>query len=187
MATKRSLPERLESLLGPIQEGWSRAPDGQLLSKIQVVAFGGTTRSPPVLSTLGLSDETLTSRQSRNRIRFELICPEGGDANLLAAIFFDVSGKIIQSGSAVLRGDCVSITGEGMGDWFGVYMSIPLFLDESNRQLEMGDSTVNLIWGIPVKRAEAKFIERAGWEKWEDILDANFSELGDLRRASFIA
>jgi len=73
-----------------------------------------------------------------------------------------------------------------MGDWFGLYMSIPLFLDEGDRQLKMGGSTVNLIWGIPVKRAEAKFIERAGWENWEDILDANFSELGDLKRASLI-
>ncbi len=181
----QSLPMKLESVFGPIREGWAVPAIGTVETGVQVVSFAGTRLTPPVLATLGLSGHILTSGQSQRGIRIELVCPEGADRKLLVPLLMMVSQRIIQSHDAVLRGDWLNISGVS-SDWFGFYMTLPIFIDEVDHAVQAGNEIVNLVWAIPIKQAEAHFIDQSGWQAWEDVLEENFGKLSDPRRASFI-
>lgn len=181
----QSLPMRLESVFGPIREGWAVPAIGTIEAGVQVVSFAGTRWTPPVLATLGLSDHILTQRHSQRGIRIELVCPEGTDRMLLVRLLMMVSQRMIQSHDAVLRGDWLNISGLS-SDWFGFYMTLPIFINEVDHAVQAGNETVNLVWAIPIKQAEACFIDRSGWQAWEDVLEENFDKLSDPCRASFI-
>lgn len=181
----QSLPMKLESVFGPIQEGWAAPAIGTVEPGVQVVSFAGTRLTPPVLATLGLSDHILTSRQSQRGIRIELVCVEGGDVAHLAPLMMMMSQRIAQSHHAVLRGDWLDISGLS-SDWSGFYMTLPIFIDEVDHAVQAGNEIVNLVWAIPIKQAEAHFIDQSGWQAWEDVLEENVDKLSDPRRASFI-
>ena len=181
----QSLPMKLESVFGPIREGWAVPAIETVEAGVQVVSFAGTRFTPPVLATLGLSDHILNSRQSQRGIRIELVCPEGTDRTLFVPLLMMVSQRIIQSHDAVLRGDWLSISGLS-SDWFGFYMTLPIFIDEVDHAIQAGNEIVNLVWAIPIKQAEAYFIDRSGWQAWEDVLENNFDKLSDPCRASFV-
>ncbi len=181
----QSLPMKLESVFGPIQEGWAGPAIGTVEPGVQVVSFAGTRSTPPVLATLGLSDHILTSRQSQRGIRIELVCVEVGDVAHLVPLMMMVSQRIVQSHDAVLRGDWFNISGLS-SDWSGFYMTLPIFIDEVDHAVQAGNEIVNLVWTIPIKQAEAHFIDRSGWQAWEDVLEENLDKLSDPRRASFI-
>lgn len=181
----QSLPMKLESVFGPIREGWAVPAIGTVEAGVQVVSFAGTRWTPPVLATLGLSGHILTSRQSQRGIRIELVCPEGTDRTLVVPLLMMVSQRMIQSHDAVLRGDWLNISGLS-SDWFGFYMTLPIFIDEVDHAIQAGNEIVNLVWAIPIKQAEANFIDQSGWQAWEDVLEENFDKLSDPCRASFI-
>ena len=140
---------------------------------------------PPVVATLGLSNHILISRQSKRGIRIELICTEGGDRELLVRLLMMVSQRILRSHEAVLRGDWLDIN-DLSNDWFGLYMTLPIFVHEADHAVQAGNEIVNLVWAVPIKQAEAHFIDQSGWQAWEDLLDENFDKLADFGRASFV-
>jgi len=181
----QSLPMKLQSVFGPIQEGWAVPAIGTVEPGVQVVSFAGTRLTPAVLATLGLSDHILTSRQSQRGIRIELVCVEGGDVAHLVPLMMMVSQRIVQAHDAVLRGDWLSISGLS-SDWSGFYMTLPIFIDEVDHAVQADNEIVNLVWAIPIKQAEAHFIDQSGWQAWEGVLEENFDKLSDPRRASFI-
>lgn len=100
-------------------------------------------------------------------------------------MLFDAAAQLLDSREAVLRGDYLKLTANGLGDWFGIYFTMPIFLSGAH-SVEVGEHSVALAWGIPIKRAESRFIDANGWELWEEVLDANFDDLIGFDRSVFV-
>ncbi|WP_374596966.1 suppressor of fused domain protein [Brevundimonas sp.] len=183
---KHLLPLALESFLGTIRSGWDAPPPDIPNHGIQVARFSGTASNPAVVSTVGLGDIDLASRQSGRQINLEILMPEGSSFNILAAMLFDISSQIIEKKEAILRGDYLKLKTLGyFGDWFGLYFTNPIFID-GETEINCDSKKIVLAWAIPIKQPEARFIDAKGWEAWEELLEENFGTLADLDRSAFV-
>ncbi|WP_420471324.1 hypothetical protein [Brevundimonas sp. FT23042] len=178
-------PVAMEQRLGSIAEGWSR-PDASARVAYQIAAFQGGAVTPPCLATVGLLAGDWGGDEAAGPVHLELIAPDTEDRNILAAFLFDVGDQVSRTGQAPSRGEVCRFTSP-YDDWVGLYMTVPLFLEDADRAfLIPGSGEVVLIWALPIRSSEAAFIEMNGWQLWEEILEANFASLGSLRRAELV-
>lgn len=183
--------EFLENHLGEIEYGWSKDSEGKELSFQVVKHKRGPFPGCVTYSTLGLSMENLSSPVSDKQIRQELIFvsySNFGDKNI-PGILQQVGNNALESKSAYLRGDVIDPYGKifNGSQLQALYVSLPVYFPDSFRTY-YGEENLTIVqaWLFPITLNEANFIEKNGWEKFEDILVKSDPDLIDFTRSSII-
>ncbi|MDQ0577191.1 hypothetical protein [Agromyces albus] len=99
------LVSHLESVLGPIQEGWALDPAGDRMP-FQIVRFKhGSGPGSTAYATLGLGKHGLTSRASGRSIRQELLllAPDDISRDVVASLLHDAGSAALRTHMAYLR------------------------------------------------------------------------------------
>lgn len=186
-AQEDELFAHLESVLGPIQAGWSVDPYGRTMP-FQVVQFArGTGSGDVAYATLGLSRHALRSRVSGRSMRQELLilAPEGAGRGAIARLLFEVGTLALDSHEAFLRGDTISprsrlSDGTALTE---VYVTLPVYFPDSFATVRRASGDVVIAWLVPVTEDEAAFVERRGWDAFEDLLVRQDPDLVDFERS----
>jgi hypothetical protein len=179
----------LETYLGEIQEGWEKDASGNALP-FQVVRFARVPKlGTEALATLGLSNHALASRLSGKIIRCELVMLAGDGSKRLPAMLQQVAMELIESHSALLRGDVLGPRGTLLAGskMQALYASNPTYLPEpfaACQHEKLG--TILFIWLIAITEDEAHFVKREGWGAFETLLEARDPDLSDLFRDSIV-
>lgn len=183
--------EFLERHLGEIEYGWSKDENGNVLP-FQTIRFkGGPFPGTVTYSTLGLSNQGLTSKVSGKLIRQELFFvsySSFGDRNIPGIL--QRAGKVAcESKHAYLRGEVVGPYGPLFDDleMEGLYVSSPVYFEDSFGQFDL-DENISYIqsWVFPITKKEAIYIKQNGWDRFEDMLEGINPDLIDFTRASII-
>lgn len=182
---RKSFPNILEGVLGPIIGGWSTDPNGIAIPGLQAVAFGGIEGTPPTICTLGISDSAISSGSGRPS-RLEFISPSGCEEGMVAAMVFDLCQTLFDTKLKALSGNYIPLASRYPGNWFAIYLAPAIFLNESDRVFRLNGEDVTLVWAIPIKKEEAAFIDNNGRPAWDEILEAFFDQLDDFKRAPFV-
>lgn len=179
------LPEEMEKIFGRIQFGWRHPFLNRDNSGIQVVSFSGG-EYPPVISTLGLSNYPFIIGTCRKIARSEILCLQSENDNTQAANLFLISDKILQNNCMIQNGEYAKVSNNESDHIYAEYMTSPAFLDKSNLNINIGGSVINFIWMIPIYKIESDFIDNNGVSLWESLLEANFHELKNAKRAPIV-
>ena len=181
------LIEHLEGYLGPIDYGWGVTKDS---GGIRVVRFleqpyeGVTT-----YTTLGMSDRVLPMAGER-KVRQELVCfADNRFSNEQIASFLLTFGEFVcGKNQALLRGDIVGPSQPIIPDvrCDGVYASMPVLYDGDFATYDRSMPPTVLVWLIPILAAEAAFVRREGWSRFEDLLKHENPDFGDLNREPIV-
>lgn len=67
-----------------------------------------------------------------------------------------------------------------------LYVTHPTYLPEDFWVYDQGDYEVVFAWLVPVTESEARFVERHGWQEFEERLAAADPDLRVLDRASVV-
>lgn len=100
----------------------------------------------------------------------------------------DVADHVRTEGYASLRGDVIAI-GERIARGSAaraVYASIPVVFPDGLATLKDSSPPTVFVWLIPVLPTETRFIEKFGWSKFEDRLEATDPDLFDPHRGSVV-
>lgn len=181
----------LEDHLGEIQHGWSKDYQGNALP-FQIVKYtSGPYPETVTYSTLGISKEVLVSPTSKKEIRQEIVFvsySKFGDKNI-PGILQQVGLEVLESKTALLRGDVIGPYGKmfQQSNLEALYVSMPVYFPESFKTFEQDDNIpIVQTWLFPITVNEAKFINDAGWNKFEDILEDLDPDLLDFERKSIL-
>ncbi|SFT02306.1 suppressor of fused domain protein [Marininema halotolerans] len=180
----------LEKQLGEIECGW-RVGEGSNypfnIVKYKRGPFPGTV----TYSTLGISHHNLKYSDSQKEIRQELLIVADlnfGDQNI-PGILEQVGMKALETHSPYLRGEVIGPRGPLFQDSSleALYVSIPVYFPDSFHVFHK-DKDVPIVqaWLIPITSAEAKFVHKNGWNKFEDKLEKVDPDLIDFNRTSII-
>lgn len=185
------LVEAVERNLGTITGGWHADPDGTPMPFRVVQHQPGRIDDAEIYSTLGLSDHLLESPFADGVFRTELlmIVPAGSGG--------PVPGILLEAGRMIVeRREIPSI-----GDLFRnvpdlrqissmdiLYCGRPLYFPSEFGRFTSGGTVVNFIWLMPVWADEAAFVERDGWQAFEQLMyDDEHMDPIDFHRPSMLA
>lgn len=182
-----SLIQHVENHLGSIERGWK---DNQSDKTLQVVSFldcPGETVSTFV--SLGMSDEVLEMKDSR-KVRQELVFSAYtiSISNMVVSFLISLCEGILSRGKAVLRGEVIPLSpelAERIGFEF-VYCTIPVFFEDDFCSYDETSPSTVMVWVLPIYKSEAKYIDRNGWESFEDLLEEKDPDLCSMERDSII-
>jgi hypothetical protein len=178
------LINHLERYLGRNEEGWTSPP--VVGDKIfQVARFADGESGGHCFSTIGLSHYPLRLKQSGKEMRCELLMMVHKGIDRPAAILHQVGLEMIDSGSALSRGDVVGPRNKMFesGDMSALYATIPVYLPDEFAACDVEElGPVVFIWLVPIHEKEAEFISRMGWDKFEDKLEEQDVDLTDVER-----
>jgi hypothetical protein len=123
-------------------------------------------------------------------VRQELLMtvPTERDLADFAKLLIHIAEKLIRGGSAVLRGDVISLDERIVADSAAedIYSSIPVVFPEGIATLNDSSPPTVFVWLLPLMPSEATFVRGSGWSAFEDRLEAANPDLFDLRRSSII-
>lgn len=178
-----TVPEHLETYLGPISRGWA-PPDNHW--GIQVSLFENTPE-PGVrtYATLGLSRHVLGL--GPKQVRQELIFSTWAryEVDDVASFLMTLAEEVARSTRSLLRGEVIE--GKPLiadARTTGVYASMPVFWPDEFHVLESTMPSTVLVWLLPIDHAEARLIASAGWSRFEDKLEEADCDFWDLNRPS---
>ncbi|NOU86249.1 hypothetical protein GC102_10745 [Paenibacillus sp. LMG 31460] len=183
--------EFLEKYLGTIQYGWSKNENDQKLPFKIVKYAGGPFPGTVSYSTLGLSNENLTSIVSGKQIRQELIFnayASFGDNNI-PGILQQIGQLALKNKRAYLRGDVIGPNGKifDNSDLEALYITSPVYFTDEFFTFDIDNKTAIIqAWVIPITSQEADFIKKYGWDKFEDMLVDINPDLIDFNRLSIV-
>lgn len=186
MATE-GLVAHLESTLGRIECGWTRAEPGLHLP-VRVARFSDIpVTGLTTFATLGLSNHELTQSSGRP-IRAELVlsCWNRYRDIEVPAILDLVAEDLTDSGTLPSRGSIVGPAGPLFNGFSltALYCSTPfLFPDDFATWTGSSPPTV-MMQLIPVTDDESSLVRTKGWDSFEDHLEKHDPDLFDLRRGS---
>ncbi len=127
-------------------------------------------------ATVGLSRTPLRHPASDRHFRLELLACENTGRATGYGHFPDVlefvTGQLLASGQAILRGDVVALPAPLPGGTMtSLYAGLPVYFDDDffSVTLENG-SEVAIVWLIPITDQETAFIREKGWRAFEDAL-----------------
>lgn len=183
------LIRHIEAYLGRIERGWKMDADLHGMPFQAVRLSGENLPKAKYFSTLGLSNFPLKSRTSDKTILCELVMATHDDGGMSPSLLHQVGQEVVESGHAPLRGDVIGPRGsliEG-ATTEALYASIPVYFpDEFASCMIKGTGTVIFIWLIPITDKEADFVNRSGWDAFEDLLEKEDPDLLDLFRSSIV-
>ncbi|MFF1820698.1 suppressor of fused domain protein [Kribbella sp. NPDC058245] len=182
-----SLVEHFERVLGPIQAGWARDPDGAEMP-FQIVRFSGGSDADSVgYATLGLSRYPLLSPTSGRTIRQELLMLAPAES-----VAPDRVALLLQVGSMALARQRVLLRGSVLGPADAIvptsaltalYVTMPVYFPDEFATFAGADGDVVVAWLVPITTGEADFIASRGWDVFEDRLAEQDPDLVDFHRS----
>ena len=182
------LIEHIESYLGEMEEGWTNDPDGSKMP-FQMACFPqGPGPDTISFSTLGLSHHKLHTAKTGKEVRLELamFVPESLRDGPIPSILHQVAMGALNSGRALSRGDVSGpagplVPGSAME---ALYVGMPVYLPDEFHVFEEHGKSIVIAWLIPISVREADFIQRQGWDAFEDRLVEEDPDLTDIYRPS---
>lgn len=179
--------EHVEKFLGKISQGWkdTGAADG-----LQVVSFQNSPfEGVDAFMTIGLSRHELCISDKR-KVRQELIWPVSGPnlPDLIVSCLFFICEFIIKDHGPLLRGHVIRLpkeVSERLG-FDALYCAIPVFLDDDFATFNDSQPPTVIVWLMPIYKSEADFVDANGWDKFEDMLEEEGTDLFSLMRAPII-
>jgi hypothetical protein len=139
----------------------------------QVVKYDSPTiRLTTAYSTLGLSDHPLRSRTSGRDLRLELIMMIRTTESQFEVpdLLQNVGLQMIQTGSALLRGDVIGPRGplRPGSNLEALYAALPVYLADDFAGCSLGDGLeCAIVWLIPISAKECAFVRSHGWPAFE--------------------
>lgn len=181
------LINHIEKYLGKITSGESITTEE--FGKLQFLKFENQPFENIVTySTLGLSNHILNIKDGKD-VRMELIASvnDTEEGSAINDLLHYIAHKMLINHKAILRGQVIPIPNNILRNSFeSVYVSIPVFFEEEFASLKGTDPDVIFAWVFPLFRNEADFIQKEGWNKFEDYLQENeIDNFWDLKREEF--
>lgn len=138
--------------------------------------------------TLGFSNHNLHINEQKE-VRMEVIisvCKEQNNITL-DDLLIHISNKMLINHKAILRGQVIPIPSTiSLGSFSSLYVSIPVFHDDDFASLKDVEPNIVFAWLFPIYENEAEFIQREGWNRFEDFLQENdIDNFWDLTRNEF--
>lgn len=180
-----NLPEHFEQHLGKISRGWSRSAQGAP-GAFQVAQIVGSFPGGVAFVTLGLSRHQLASRVSGRLVRQELLMLSTQHQHYgIPALLQQVGAELLLTHQALLRGDVIGPRGAlaEQSAMEALYVTVPSYFEDDFAICsddELGDVVVT--WLVPISGGEAKYVKRAGWDAFEDLLVERQPDLTDVFR-----
>jgi len=178
-----TIVDHLESFLGKVDKGWSDTDESDGL---QIVSFPDSPDEGLItFATLGLSQHVLGIHGSK-RVRQELVYVTYNSTSpeKVASFLTSLGETILKKHKALLRGEVVHLSGDTsskMG-FESVYCTIPVLFDDDFATYHGTEPPTVLVWVFPLRQEESDFISNHGWENFEDMLEAQNTDLLDLNR-----
>ena len=179
--------EHAEKYLGEISQGWK---DEGAEENIQIVSFKDCPgESTTTFMSLGLSHHVLDISETKS-VRLEIVFSVYSMAivTMVVSFLFSLCEAIINRHKTVLRGEVIPLSSD-MAKRIGfdaVYCAIPVFFNDDFATYDESSPSTVVVWIIPIHRSEVDFIEKNGWERFEDLLQAKGPDLFALNRAPII-
>ena len=185
------LVEHFERYLGPIQKGWSKEADGQLLPFQVILMGGGPIAGAQVLLTLGLSDRALRVGNTSKRLRQELMFMfrESDGPRNLPGVLQHVALEALAKDQAYGVGDVLGPRRElRMGSTLeALFVAPPVYLPDSFHVFRAaGSDPVVVGWLVPIAASEAAFVKSRGSSGFEDELERFDPDLLDFNRKAIV-
>lgn len=182
------LVRHLEHFLGPMSGGWQYDADGGA-TPFQVAQFQQLPNlNTLAITTLGLSRRALKSRSSGKEIHQELLVlmPKSCGAGPVPGQLQQVGRELWDTGVALLRGDVIGPRGPlfRRSVLEAYYVAPPVYFPDEFATCNEGAYSVVFAWLVPVSRREAEFIEKSGWQTFEERLEGADPDLIDVSRES---
>lgn len=184
-----TIAEHLEKHLGPMHGGTKvRLAKGRRAPEIFIASFPDRPVNRAITySTLGLSEYELEQEDGGN-LRQELLfsCRLPRDRDEPVSLLMAVAADVISAGRALPRGHVVGPAGPLIEDsrLEALYCAAPVYFDDDFHVFRELHPPVVFVLLIPITAAEAEFVEREGWEAFEDLLVEQDADLLDLNRDS---
>ncbi|WP_185247219.1 suppressor of fused domain protein [Chryseobacterium bernardetii] len=179
-----NLIEHIEKYLGAITSGESVNNDefGKLIfCKFQNQPNNNIT----TYLTLGLSDHILNLKEKK-WARMELLAGvySSQENSKMNDLLLYISDRMLRTHNAILRGQAIGIP-DNIFDNKGlksVYVSIPVFFEDGFATFEETTPATIFAWIFPLYENERDFINKNGWNKFEDELEVADCDFWNLNR-----
>lgn len=175
--------EHAEKYLGTIQRGWK---DDNSDLNLQIVSFQDCpSEAVSTFLSLGMSRDVLEINEQKS-VRLELAVSVHSMtiSSLIVSCLMSVCESIVRSGTAVLRGEVISLSTE-LAERIGfsaAYCTIPVFFDDDFCTYEETTPPTVIVLVLPIHKSEAEYIDVNGWERFEDLLEEKDPDLYSLER-----
>ena len=136
--------------------------------------------------TIGFSEQSLLTKDGKKETYQEFVVgvDKNDDSKWIPAVLEQICSSLTQQNSPVLRGDILGPHGplHSSTTLTAFYATYPFFLDEHLHVLNVNLKQRILVWLIPIYDTEVRFIEKNGWQTFEDILEQNIGSLTQMDR-----
>lgn len=189
--TAKSLIDHIEKYLGQIDVGWTHSPNGEKLGFQVVKCLGGQAKEARAFCTVGLSNFQLRSHVSDKLIRQELLIllPESCEDQNIPAVLQQLGNAALDHKAAFLCGEIIERSNPVFRNrlFYAFVAAVPVPLpDDFSVYTDENGSDIVFAWMVPITKTEADFIRREGWDKLENILIDEGTDLLDIDRKSAI-
>ncbi|MCC6743676.1 MAG: O-acetyl-ADP-ribose deacetylase [Acidobacteria bacterium] len=169
-----------ESLGAPADAAEGTTPSGHRVDVLRFddLPFEGTS----TFVTRGVGAEAMR-RFDEGETRQELLmcCDATFDA---ARVLRWAADQALESGFGLMRGAVLSIDEPIVpgSRLVALYATYPVYHEERLAAWRGSDPPTAIVWLVPVTYAEAKFVEKRGWEAFEELLEKMDPDLVDFAR-----
>lgn len=183
--------DHIEKYLGRIDVGWTRSPNGEKLGFQVVKCLGGQAEQASAFCTVGLSNFQLRSHVSDKLIRQELLIllSESCEDQNIPAVLQQLGNAALDRKAAFLCGEIVERNKPVFRNrpFYAFVAAVPVPLpDDSSVYTDENGSDIVFAWMVPITKTEADFVRRESWDKLENILIDQGTDLLDINRKSAI-
>jgi O-acetyl-ADP-ribose deacetylase (regulator of RNase III) len=173
----------LEETLGPPAAIDLAAPGTDGTQGIDVLRFDDQPfEGSATFVTRGIAGDSLRRfDEGDTRQEFLLCCESTFDA---PRVLRWAAAQVLESGFGLMRGAVLSLDepiapGSRL---VALYATYPVYHDEKLAVWRGTDPPTAIVWLVPVTFAEAKFVEKKGWEVFEELLEKRDPDLVDFTR-----
>jgi len=182
------LLDHIEEFLGPIQDKYTHAEDGQLLS-FQVLHCPRGIEGLRAFCTAGLSDFPLEFRNRHILQELMIVVLYKFAVQNIPALLQQLGRRALERRAAFAPGDIVNAPGELFSDkpFTALYTTSPGFMPEEFITYNTGDGD-NILFSImlPITPAEEKYVALHGFEKFDQLFIDSGIDMLDLDRPSIV-
>ena len=181
--------EHVESYLGKIDQGWNAPLESK--NHFSIARFcDQPVEGMSTYMTLGLNHHILSmteEREVRQELVFSAFVPD--PSNEIVFFMLRFADLVLSKHEALLRGQVIGpgkslFSNSAMN---AIYISMPVIFEEGFNTFEGSSPPTVLVWLVPIFADEARYVEKYGWGKFEDILEQKDPDLWDIERQSVIA
>ncbi len=178
-----SLILHVEKYLGPIARGWK---ENNSKNDFQIISFHNCPEETvSTFLSLGMSDQILkmsNNKQVRQELVFSVYTIK--IPNMVVSFLMSICDAIKSRGKAVLRGEVIPLS-SGIAEIIGfeaLYCTIPIFFSDDFHSYDATSPSTVMVWIVPLYQIEADYINKNGWESFEDMLEEKDPDLCSLER-----